>query len=181
MNRSILVPAALGLLLALVAPGCGGGTAAALNATVFPGDRLVNGRRLESLARQFETEYGCTETDTITIAGLAPGVYNVDGCAHTRDYQLQCRPGAYGQICEWIAFEDLSVHAARDFGCDAAALDIQVTTPNTRTVSGCGFRANYMMQCAGSCAWMLVGRIEASGPGVAPVGGGNAPGGGYTY
>lgn len=165
------------LTLALAVPGCGG-PRAALSATVFPGDTLVTGRRLESLARQFERDYGCTEADTITVSGLAPGVYNVDGCAHTRDYQLQCRPGAYGQICEWVAFEDLSVHAGRDFSCDPAALDIQVMSPNTRSVSGCGFRAVYMMQCAGSCAWILAGRIEAD---TGAAGGGNAPGGGYTY
>lgn len=174
MNRNTSLLALLVVLISSIA-GCGGGTAAALNATVFPGDSMVNGRRLESLARTFEREYGCTEADTITIAGLAPGVYNVDGCAHMRDYQLQCRPGGYGQICEWIAFEDLSMHAARDFTCDAAALDIQVTSPNTRAVTGCGYRAQYMVQCAGSCGWILMGRIEAA-PGGVPGGGGA-----YTY
>ena len=173
MTRNALLLGSLIALLASIA-GCGGGTRAALNATVFPGDRIVTGRRLENLARTFETEYGCVETDTITITGLAPGVYNVDGCAHMRDYQMQCRPGAYSQICEWIAFEDLGTHASRDFGgCDPSALDIQITSPNTRAVTGCGLRANYMVQCAGSCGWILMGRIEPAG---AAVGGG-----GYTY
>src|SRR5690349_9598648 len=85
-TRPAMTRTALLVLLARALPstvaGCGGGSGAALTYSVFPGDRVVTGRRLEGLARTFENSYGCTETDTINIVGLAPQTYNVDGCAH---------------------------------------------------------------------------------------------------
>ena len=143
-------------------PGCGGGgSGAALAYHVFPCDRMVNGRRLESLARTFENNYGCVETDSITIVGFAPQTYNVDGCGHTNDYVLQCRAGGYSQICEWEQLPDLSAQAAADFRCDAAAIDYQVTQGYVRTVSGCGYQAQYGFERG---QWMLMGRIEQVGP-----------------
>jgi len=151
---------ALGLAL-FVLPGCGGGSGASLSYHVFPGDRMVNGRRLESLARTFENNYGCVETDEITIVGFAPATYNVDGCGHASDYVLQCRAGGYSQICEWEQLADLNAQAAVDFRCDAAAIDYQVTQGYTRTVSGCGYQAQYSFERG---QWMLIGRIEQVGP-----------------
>lgn len=152
------------LLLSLalfVLPGCGGGSGAALSYHVFPGDRIVNGRRLEALARTFENNYGCVETDEITIVGFAPQTYNVDGCSHTSDYVLQCRAGGYSQICEWEELASLAQQAATDFRCDAAAIDQQVTQGLARTVNGCGFQATYQYDRG---QWMLLGRIEQVGP-----------------
>jgi hypothetical protein len=179
MNRTAVVS----LLVAACAlspmiAGCGGGTRAALTATVFPGDRAVNGRRLASLASQYENTFGCTEADTIVISGLAPSIYHVDGCAHTLDFQLSCHMGGYGgtqNICDWIAFEDLTVRAGVDFnGCDPAAVDLQVVGPTTRLATGCGYRATYTVQCGGaSCTWVLSSRIEADS--------GGAGGGADTY
>ena len=141
--------------------GCGGGSGAALSYHVFPGDRMVNGRRLEALARTFETNYGCVETDEITIVGFAPQTYNVDGCGHASDYVLQCRAGGYTQICEWEQLADLSQQAAADFRCDAAAIDYQVTQGFVRTVDGCGYQAQYQFDRG---QWMLLGRIAQVGP-----------------
>lgn len=162
--------ALLVLALALfVLPGCGGGgSGAALAYHVFPGDRMVNGRRLESLARTFEDTYGCVETDSITIVGFAPQTYNVDGCAHAADYVLQCRAGGYSQICEWEQLADLSAQAAADFRCDAAAIDYQVTQGYVRTVSGCGYQAQYQFDRG---QWLLMGRIEQVGPVTGQTGG----------
>jgi len=160
----------LAIALGSVFAGCGGGSGAALSYNVFPGDRIVNGRRLESLARTFENNYGCVETDQITIVGFAPQTYNVDGCNHTSDYVLQCRPGGYGQICEWEELASLAQQAATDMRCDAAAIDQQVTQGFTRVVSGCGYQATYQFNRG---RWMLAGRIEQVGPvtTAAPTGG----------
>ena len=178
MNRTLLSAAllAIGLL-----PACGG-SGAALQATVYPGDTRVTGRRLEALARDFERGVECTPEDTIVVTGLAPGVYHVEGCASSGDYLMACRPGTGGygprEICNWNPFEDLNTHAARDFGCDADALDVQVVSAEARLVSGCGYRATYMLQCLGTtCGWVLAGRIE----GGATAGGDQSGGGGYTY
>lgn len=154
-------------LAMLVLPGCGGGSGAALSYHVFPGDRMVNGRRLESLARTFENNYGCVETDEITIVGFAPQTYNVDGCGHVSDFVLQCRAGGYSQICEWEELASLAQQAANDFHCDPAAVDQQVTQGLSRMVSGCGYQATYQYDRG---QWMLVSRIEQVGP--PPTGGG---------
>lgn len=173
-------------LLALVLPACGG-SGAALQATVYPGDTRVTGRRLESLARDFEAGVECTPEDTIVVSGLAPGVYHVEGCASSGDYMITCRAGGgfggYGprETCGWTQFEDLNTHAGRDFGCDPDALDVQVVSAELRAVSGCGYRATYSLQCPGStCGWVLYGRIEGgAGAGVVDQSGG--AGGAYTY
>lgn len=148
--------------------GCGGGPTAALSYNIFPGDRIVNGRRLESLASTFENNYGCVETDHITIVGFAPQTYNVDGCGHTSDYVLQCRPGGGGygprEICTWEELASLAQQAATDMRCDAAAIDQQVTQGLVRTVNGCGYQATYQYDRG---RWMLAGRIEQVGPVVA--------------
>ncbi len=170
MTRTALVTLLALALLSIVA-GCGGGSGAALSYHVFPGDRVVNGRRLESLARTFENSYGCVETDTIAIVGLAPQTYNVDGCAHTADYQLACHMGGYGgrqQICDWEELASLAMQAAADFRCDAQSIDQQIVQGPMRVVSGCGYQATYEMQGAG---WVLYGRIEQVGP--VTTGGGN--------
>lgn len=156
-----LLVLALGAL-AILAPGCGGGSGAALSYHVVPGDRIVNGRRLENLARTFENNYGCVETDTITIVGFLPETYNVDGCGHVSDYVLMCRPGGYsGQICEWQELASLAQQAASDFRCDAAAIDQQVSQGPSRVVTGCGYQATYQYNRG---QWMLYGRIEQVGP-----------------
>lgn len=172
MNRTAAY-SLFALVLSSVAAGCGGGSGAALTYHVFPGDRVVNGRRLESLARTFENNYGCTETDTIAIVGIAPQTYNVDGCNHTSDYQLACRPGGYGQICEWEELASVAQQAAQDFRCDAQSIDQQITQGLQRTVSGCGYQATYTLQGA---QWVLYGRIEQVGPttGVVVQGSGSA-------
>jgi hypothetical protein len=173
---------ALLLLLALALPsiiaGCGGGTNAALTYHVFPGDRVVTGRRLEALARTFENSYGCTETDTIAIVGLMPQTYNVDGCAHTSDYQLACRPGGYGQICEWEELASLAQQAAADFRCDAQSIDQVIVQGPTRQASGCGYQATYQLQGA---TWVLYSRIEQVGPITSGTGGVVVQGSGSAY
>ena len=151
----------LALASFFVLPGCGGGSGAALSYNIFPGDRVVNGRRLENLARTFENNYGCVETDQITIVGFAPATYNVDGCGHISDYVLQCRPGGYSQICEWQELASLAQRAGQDFNCDPAAIDQQVTQGLARTVTGCGFQGTYQYDRG---QWMLMGRIEQVGP-----------------
>lgn len=180
MNRTLLCAA---LLVIGVLPACGG-SGAALQATVYPGDTRVTGRRLESLARDFERDANCTPEDTIVITGLAPGVYHAEGCAHSGDYMIACRPGTstYGprEVCSWTPFEDLNAHAARDFRCDPDALDVQIVSADVRAVSGCGYRASYQLQCAGTtCGWVLAGRIEGGAASGVDQGGGS--GGGYTY
>lgn len=169
------------VLASVLVAGCGG-SGAALQATVYPGDARVTGRRLEALARDFERGVDCTPDDTIVVTGLAPGVYHVEGCASSGDYLMACRPGTGGygprEICDWNPFEDLNSHAARDFGCDADALDVQVVSAELRLVTGCGYRAQYMLQCPGTtCGWVLAGRIE----GGATAGGDQGGAGAYTY
>lgn len=180
MTRTALLTL-LALALTSIA-GCGGGSGAALAYHVFPGDRVVNGRRLEALARTFENTYGCTETDTISIVGLAPQTYNVDGCAHTADYQLACRPGrgGYGprEICEWEELASLAQQAAADFRCDAQSIDQQIVQGPTRVVSGCGYQATYEMRGGG---WVLYGRIEQVGPVTGGAGGVVVQGSGSVY
>lgn len=174
MNLARTTFAALVLVLSLVA-GCGG-SGAALQIQQYPGDRDASPRRLESLAREFENTFGCTEADTIQITGMAPGVYNVQGCNAMRDYMLGCRAGGYaGQICSWQAIPDLAQQASIDMNCGPQYLDIQPAGPNQRSVDGCGFHAVYALQCGGGgCGWALAGRIEQTGP--ATQGGGS-----YTY
>ena len=156
---------ALVLALALAsAAGCGG-AGAALQITQYPGDRDASPRRLEALAREFENTFGCTETDTIQITGIQPGVYNVQGCTGIRDYMLVCRLGGYAntQICSWAALPDVGQQAAVDLNCQPAMLDIQLGAPNQRAVEGCGLRAVYMMSCGGGgCAWMMSGPVQQS-------------------
>lgn len=185
MTRSAAVVSLLLLAVSLgsLVAGCGA-PGAALRVTPYPGDRYVNGRRLETLARDFERQYGCTEEDTIVVTGIASQIYNVDGCNHTRDYQLVCGASrgyaGYGSgvRCDWQAFEDLSVRAGTDFNCDPATIDIQVSSPQMRLVSGCGYQATYQLDCSrGSCGWALATRIEQAGPQVQQVQGG----GSYTY
>jgi hypothetical protein len=156
----------LTLATLLVLSACGGARAA-LQVQPFPGDREATGRRLESLARTYENTFGCTETDTIVITGMSVGVYGVSGCNTQRDYMLSCRPGGgYGprMICEWQMMPDLAQQAAADMNCAADAIDFQNGGPGQRVANGCGFRAMYMLQCGGSCMWMLAGRIEQVGP-----------------
>jgi hypothetical protein len=165
MTRTSLV-VLLALALPSIVAGCGGGSGAALTYHIFPGDRVVTGRRLEGLARTFENTYGCTETDTIAIVGIASQTYNVDGCAHTADYQLACRArggGGYGprEVCEWEELGSLAMQAASDFRCDAQSIDQQIVQGPTRVVSGCGYQATYQLQ---GPTWMLYSRIEQVGP-----------------
>jgi hypothetical protein len=184
MTRTALIVLAA-LALPCLAAGCGGGSGAALTYHVFPGDRVVNGRRLESLARIFENTYGCTETDTIAIVGIASQTYNVDGCAHTADYQLACRSGGGGyggygggQRCEWEELASLAAQAAMDFRCDAQSIDQQIVQGPMRTVSGCGYQATYQLQ---GPTWMLAGRIEQVGPVTTGTGGVVVQGSGTAY
>jgi hypothetical protein len=158
-----------GLLVAAVsAGGCGGGTAhgAALQVSVYPSDReVVTGRRLESLARQFEAQYQCTEEDTITVRGVAPQTYSSEGCGHLVVYQLQCRPGPYSQICSWSPIvEDLVTRAAADVSCQPDMMDVLPDRGTGRTVMGCGYSATYVLQCQGMCVWQLSGPIAQAGP-----------------
>lgn len=167
MTRITSIALVLLSLSLFVLPSCGGGgSGAALSYHVFPGDRVVTGRRLEALARQFEQQYGCVETDTIGVVGFAPQTYNVDGCGHVSDYVLQCSAGGGyggygGSRCAWEELASLAQQAATDFRCDAAAVDYQVTQGFVRQVSGCGYQANYQFDRG---QWMLLGRIEQIGP-----------------
>lgn len=153
----------LGICIASsIATGCGG-SGAALQISQYPGDRDASPRRLESLARTFENTYGCTETDTIQITGMSPGLYAVSGCNAMRDYMLTCHYGGYGgsQVCNWAALPDLAQQASAEMNCQPAYLEMTPAGPNQRIVEGCGFRAGYMLVCAGGgCAWQLAGRIE---------------------
>lgn len=169
--------------------GCGGGTAsgAALSVSIYPSDaRVVNARRLEGLARQFEGQYAsCTAADTISIQGVAPMTYSADGCGHLVVYQLTCRQGTYANRCEWNPVaEDLMARAATDMSCQADAMDMQPAAGMGRTVLGCGLTATYVLQCQGMCAWQLTSPVTPTGNGVTPVGGGNGvtpSGGNSTY
>ncbi len=155
--------------------GCGGGTAsgAALQVSIYPSDRgVVNGRRLESLARQFEQQYPCTATDTISIQGVAPQTYSAEGCGHMLVYQLACRPGVYGQLCDWVPVaDDLMTRAAQDMSCQPDTMDMQTTPGGARTVMGCGYTASYVLQCQGMCAWQMVGSLQQTGPATGATGG----------
>jgi hypothetical protein len=166
--------------------GCGGGTAsgAALQVSIYPSDRgVVNGRRLESLARQFEQQYPCTATDTISVQGVAPQTYSVEGCGHMVVYQLACRPGVYGQICDWNPMvEDLMARAATDMSCQPDAMDMQPAQGMGRTVMGCGFAGTYILQCQGACSWQLASPIAQVGPATGATGNGvTTTGGNSTY
>ncbi len=176
----------LALVLASLAVGCGGGTAsgAALRVVMYPSDRgTVNNRRLESLARQFEDQYACTATDTITVQGVASLTYTVDGCGHALAYQLQCHAGVYSQICDWMPVaDDLMTRAAADLNCQPDTMDAQLSGGLARTVMGCGLSATYMLQCAGTCAWQLAGPITQAGPEGTGAGAGvTTTGGGSSY
>ena len=158
MRLSIVVLAFLSVLHAVA--GCGAGSGAALQIRPYPGDRQASGRRLQALANLFEQDFACRETDTITIEGLAQGVYAVSGCNGARDYMLGCRAGGYsGQICNWAALPDLSQQAAIDLNCGAEYLDVQSLAPGQRSVDGCGYHATYALTCRGGCTWQLAGRI----------------------
>lgn len=173
--RTSLLALSITLALGALAAGCGG-SGAALAIQPYPGDRDASPRRLEALARQFESTYGCTETDTIQISGMAPGVYGVSGCNATADYALGCRPGPYGQICSWAALPSLAQRAGIDMNCGPEYLDIQPAGPLSRVVNGCGFRSTYTLNCGGgACDWVLAGRIEQVGPATA------TDQGSYTY
>lgn len=143
---------------AVVGSACGGGIQAQVRATVHPADRAtVTPRRLDSLAATFEGEAGCGATDTIQIRGIAPSVYNVDGCGRNRDYIFVCRAGAYGARCAWNEIDDLALATAETFHCEATAMDVQMTSPSTpmlRSVTGCGYVATYELQCRGGCIWV---------------------------
>lgn len=176
--RIALLALTLPLALGALAAGCGG-SGAALQIQPYPGDRDASPRRLEALARQFENTYGCTETDTIQITGMAPGIYGVSGCNSSNDYALGCRPGPYGQICGWNALPSLAQRAGIDMNCGPEYLDIQPAGPMQRVVNGCGFRSTYLLHCGGGvCDWALNGRIEQVGPttGATPTDQGS-----YTY
>ncbi len=181
MTRTALLTI-VALALPTVAAGCGGGSGAALSYHIFPGDRVVTGRRLESLARTFENTYGCVATDTIEIVGLMPQTYNVDGCARTADYQLAChaRTGGYGprEVCDWEELASLSQQAAMDFRCDAQSIDQQIVQGPMRTVSGCGYQATYQLR---GPQWVLAGRIEQIGPVTSGTGGVVVQGSGSAY
>lgn len=163
----------LGLSVAVLGSalaGCGGGTAsgAAMQVSVYPSDRgVVNGRRLESLARQFEDQFmSCTAQDTISIQGVAPQTYTAEGCGHLVVYQLQCRQGVYANTCSWSPIaEDLMARAATDMSCQADAMDMQPAQGMGRTVMGCGYAATYVLQCQGMCAWQLSGSVTQTGVG----------------
>lgn len=153
------------------AAGCGGGgtaSGASLSVLVHPSDRgVVNTRRLESLARQFDEQYTCTATDTITVSGVASRTYSVDGCGHMVVYQLHCRSGAYSQICDWMPVaEDLLARAATDMSCSPDTMDLQ-PAPGVvnRTVMGCGYAASYTLQCQGICTWQLTSPVTQTGVG----------------
>ncbi|MFO0709894.1 MAG: hypothetical protein U0353_08650 [Sandaracinus sp.] len=155
--------------------GCGGGTAsgAALQVSIYPSDRgVVNGRRLESLARQFEQQYPCTAEDTISVQGVAPQTYSAEGCGHMVVFRLQCRAGVYSQICEWSPMaEDLMARASTDMNCSPDTMDMQPASGMGRSVMGCGLSATYVLQCQGACVWQLASPIAQVGP--ATGGGGN--------
>ena len=161
------------LLLAVLAAGCGG-AGASLQIQPIVGDREATPRRLESLARTFESTFGCTEADTIQITGIVPGVYSATGCNASRDYVLGCRPGPYGQICDWQPIAGVTQQAGTDMNCAPDALDVQPGAQGQRVVEGCGFRAVYQLQCSGQCGWILASRIEQATPA------GDAQGS-YTY
>lgn len=171
--RLLLGMALVSTACATLFPGCGS-AGAALQIQPYPGDRDASPRRLEALAREYENTYGCTETDTIRITGLAPGVYSAEGCSPPRDYMLGCRPGPYGQICSWQALPDLASQAAADMNCAADFLDFQVAGPGQRSVDGCGLHTTYALRCGGGCAWVLSGPIQQ---GTTPPQGA----GSYTY
>ncbi len=156
-------------------PACGGGSTA-MRFQPFPGDRDVRGRRVESLARDYENTFPCAPGDVIDIRGLASHVYSAQGCSGRRDYILECRPGGYGQICSWQAIADLAGQAAVDMNCTPEAIEYEDVGPSVRRVSGCGYQAMYQLQCGGGgCGWIASSRIEQVGP--VQQGGGGA----YTY
>jgi len=170
-------------VLAISLAACGGGTAsgAAMQVSIYPSDRgTVNGRRLESLARQFEAQFQCTAEDTIVVSGVAPLTYTSEGCGHLVVYQLSCRAGAYTQICEWNPIaEDLMARAATDMSCQPDTMDMQPAAGMGRTVMGCGYSATYVLQCQGQCMWQLASGIVQTGPTTA-TGGNTVTVGGET-
>jgi hypothetical protein len=168
----LLSTCAIAIATALAIPSAGCGSAgASLRIQPIAGDRDATPRRLESLARTFESSFGCTEADTIEIVGIVPGVYSATGCNASRDYILGCRPGPYrGQICDWQPIVGVTQQAGADMSCAPDALDVQPGAPGQRVVEGCGFRAVYQLQCAGQCGWILASRIEQSTPGGAAQG-----------
>ena len=121
--------------------------------------------------------------DTITVQGVASQTYTVEGCGHMQAFQLQCRPGVYGQICDWNPLvEDLMARAATDMSCSPDTMDMQPAAGLGRTVMGCGFSATYLLQCTRTCAWQLASPVAQVGP--ATGGGGNTvstSGGNSTY
>ncbi len=175
--RNVVVGLGLGVaLLGGSIAGCGGGltSGATLQASIYPGDRVVNGRRLTSLAQQFEQQYPCTPSDTISIQGVAPQTYSVEGCGHMVVYNLQCRQGTYANTCSWSPVaEDLMARAATDMSCQPDAMDMQPAAGMGRTVMGCGYTATYVLQCQGMCAWQLTSPVTQSTNGVTTTGGTN--------
>lgn len=171
MKTSLRHGISLGLALASLTAalaGCGGGgSGAALQVVMYPSDRgTVTNRRLESLARQYEADFGCTATDTITVQGIASLTYSVDGCGHVMAYQLACRAGVYTQICDWNpVVGDLMAQAATDMNCQPDTMDAQAAAGMARTVMGCGLSATYMLQCMGVCSWQLAGPISQTAVG----------------
>ncbi|UJR78775.1 hypothetical protein [Sandaracinus amylolyticus] len=173
MTHARITTLALSIALSMLV-GCGGGARAALQVQQYPGDQATP-RRLESLAREFENTFGCTEADTISVVGMARDVYAVSGCNAMRDYVLSCRPGPYGQICSWVALPDLAQQAAIDLNCGPQYVDVQQGVQGQRVAEGCGYRAVYMMQCGGTCNWILSAPVMQATP--TEQGGG----GSYTY
>jgi hypothetical protein len=174
----------LGLSVAVlgssIVAGCGGGTAsgAAMQVSIYPSDRgVVTGRRLESLARQYEQQFAsCTATDTIVVQGVGPQTYSAEGCGHMLVYQLQCRQGMYANTCSWTPIaEDVIARAAADMNCQPDAMDVQPAQAMGRTVMGCGLTATYVLQCQGGCAWQLTGPIAQTGVGTGTGGNGITP------
>ncbi|AKF08608.1 hypothetical protein [Sandaracinus amylolyticus] len=175
MTHARITTLALSIALSMLV-GCGGGGArAALQVQQYPGDYNASPRRLESLAREYENTFGCTEADSISIVGMGPGVYAVSGCNAMRDYMLGCRPGGYGQICDWTAMPDLAQQAAVDLNCGPQYIDVQLGVQGQRVAEGCGYRAVYMMRCGGTCSWVLSAPVMQATP--TEQGGG----GSYTY